>query len=149
MSSEPPPPPGIEFRFAEEGDLEALIEVGDELFDYPIKPDRAVEFLKDPRHHLILAWEGDKIVGMASGFHYVHPDKDPQFFINEVSVIESHHNRRIGRTLVGKIWDNAKSIGCTEAWVGTEVSNHPAIKAYLAAGGKQDDEPFVLINFED
>ena len=65
----------IKLKLATLDDLPAMIEVGDLLFDYSIKPDRASEFLNDPRHHLILAYDETDIVGMASGFHYIHPDR--------------------------------------------------------------------------
>lgn len=137
----------IEYKLAGPEDLPALVKVGDQLFDNPIKPERAKEFLSDPWHHLVLAYRDDQIVGMASGFHYIHPDKDPAMFINEVGVIDEYQNQGIGRELVNKLCLNAKNIGCTEAWVGTEVSNLAARKAYLAAGGKEDKEPFILIEF--
>ena len=43
------------------------------------------EFLADPRHHLAVAIDAHgRVVGMASGVHYLHPDKPPQIFFNEV-----------------------------------------------------------------
>ena len=86
---------------------------------------------------------------MASGFHYVHPDKDPELFINEVGVIEAYQNQGIGRALVKFLWAHGKRLGCKYAWIGTEKSNVAAQKCYLAAGGSPDDEPFILIEFED
>ena len=90
----------VEIRLAALADLPALQKVGDRLFDYEIKADRAEEFLNDPRHHLVLAYFRDEVVGMASGFHYIHPDKDPIMFVNEVAVLETLQNRGIGRDLV-------------------------------------------------
>jgi len=137
----------IEIRLATIDDLPAIIRVGDSLFDNPIKENRAIEFFNDSRHHLILAFSGDLVVGMASGFHYVHPDKDPELFMNEVGVIEAFQNQGIGRALVKVLWDHAKQLGCKEAWIGTEKSNVVAQKCYIAAGGKPDDEPFLLFEF--
>ncbi len=137
----------IEIRLATIDDLEAMERVGDSLFDHPIKRNRAIEFFDDARHHLILAFSGDDVVGMASGFHYVHPDKDPELFMNEVGVIEAYQNQGIGRALVKSLWKHAKSIGCKEAWIGTEKSNISAQKCYSAAGGTPDDEPFILFEF--
>ncbi len=137
----------ITYKLADKEDLPALIEVGDQLFDNPIKPERATEFLDDPRHHLIIAYANSHIVGMATGFHYVHPDKDPALFVNEVAVLDEYQNRGIGRELVKRLRKHAKQIGCTEAWVGTEQSNVGARRAYSAAGGTEDKEPFILIEF--
>lgn len=139
----------IEIRKATIDDLSVLEEVGDQLFDYPIKRNRTIEFLSDSRHHLFLAFDKEKVIGMASGFHYVHPDKDPTLFINEVAVLESFQNRGIGRKLVTFLWQHAKELGCKEAWIGTEKSNMAAQKCYLGAGAKRDEEPFFLFEFED
>ena len=139
----------ITIQLATENDLDAMIQVGDTLFDYPVKTNRAKEFLNDPRHHLVLAYDQDQLVGMASGFHYIHPDKDPALFVNEVSVIETHQNQKIGRSLVLFLCNYAKTaLGCHEAWIATESGNLPAQKAYLAAGGIQDPESIVLYAFD-
>lgn len=138
----------IEIRLATIDDLPAIEKVGDDLFDNAIKENRAIEFFNDPRHHLILAFMGDDVIGMASGFHYVHPDKDPELFMNEVGVIEAFQNQEIGRSLIKCLWEHAKKLGCKEAWIGTEKSNIAAQKCYAAAGGEADDEPFVLFEFD-
>ncbi|QCW98581.1 GNAT family N-acetyltransferase [Aggregatimonas sangjinii] len=138
----------INIRLANENDLLAIETVGEALFDYPILKNRTVEFLNDPRHHLALAFEHDTIVGMASGVHYVHPDKDPSLFINEVSVLEGYQNHGIGRSLVKYLCAHASHIGCSEAWVLTGQENGAAQKAYLAAGGKKEDANTILFEFE-
>ncbi|WP_425390728.1 GNAT family N-acetyltransferase [Ekhidna sp.] len=135
-------------KIADESDLPAMIKAGDSLFDYLIKLDRAKEFLQDPRHHLILAYFDEKLVGMVSAFDYVHPDKDPTLFINEASVLEDFQGQGIGRKLIKSMCEHAKSIGCKEAWVATEKSNMAARKAYVNAGGKEDAEDVVLIEFD-
>ena len=138
----------IEFNLATLADLDKLIEVGDDLFDHPIKPNRAKEFLEDPRHHLFLAYDEGQVVGMVSAFHYVHPDKDPNLFINEAGVVDSYQNKGIGRMLVQKMLEYGKSeLGCIEAWVATMESNEQARRSYQAAGGTEEKERVVLIEF--
>lgn len=138
----------IEVRAATIEDLNAIEKVGDALFDHPIKRKRAVEFFSDSRHHLFLAFDGLAVVGMASGFHYVHPDKEPELFMNEVGVLEAFQNQGIGRVLVKALWRHAKQLGCKEAWIGTKKSNIAAQKCYEASGGKPDDEPFIIYEFD-
>ena len=139
--------PNIKLKLASIEDLSAMIKVGDKLFDHPIKPDRAKEFLNDPRHHLVVAYDGNDIVGMASGFHYVHPDKDPVLFVNEASVRDKYQNKGIGRSLIRFLCKYGKDQGFKEAWVATEQSNVAARKAYIAAGGIEDPEPIVLVEY--
>src|SRR4051812_40233519 len=51
---------------------------------------------------VVLAF-GHLVVGMASGVHYVHPDRDPELFVNEVGVAETHRGRGVGRRLVAPL----------------------------------------------
>jgi ribosomal protein S18 acetylase RimI-like enzyme len=138
----------LNIKLATLDDLEAMKEVGDQLFDLPVKTERAMEFLEDSRHHLVLAYIHSKVVGMASGFHYVHPDKDPELFINEVGVIEEYQNKGIGSELVKFICETGKNLGCKEAWTATENSNNAAIKCYLNAGGLQGEKSTVHFHFQ-
>jgi N-acetylglutamate synthase-like GNAT family acetyltransferase len=137
----------LTIRQASIADLPALERVGDQLFDHPIKPERAKEFFNCPRHHLVLACLKDKVIGMASAFIYIHPDKNPALFMNEVGDLEAFQNHGVGRSLVKYLNDFARESGCEEVWVATEQSNVAARKAYVAAGGVEDDEPVVLITF--
>lgn len=137
----------IEIRQATIADLNAIEKIGDALFDNPIKRDRAIEFLNDYRHHLVLAFDMENVVGMASGFHYVHLDKDPSLFIDEAGVIETHQNKGIGRRLIQSLYGHGKKIGCKEAWVLVDESNKAAKKMYKAAGGTKGNEPICLFDF--
>ena len=138
----------INYRLADQSDLSAIIKVGDTLFDNPVKEKRLMEFLVDSRHHLFLAYHQQEIIGMASGFHYVHPDKDPELFINEVGVLGTHQNRGIGQTLVRKLAEYGNDLlGCKSIWVLTNQSNEPAKKMYLAAGGKIEEENVLMVEF--
>lgn len=139
---------GLQLKVADKSDLPAMIEAGDELFDYAVKPHRAEEFLNDPRHHLILAYQDGKLVGMVSALDYVHPDKDTELFINEASVIDEFQGQGIGRELIKGMCTHAKNLGCSNAWVATEHSNTAARKAYANAGGTEDPESVVLIEFK-
>jgi len=138
----------IEIRLATITDLNAIEKIGDTLFDYPIKKSSAIEYLNDSRHHLVLAFDQENVVGMTSGFHYVHPDKDPSLFIDEVGVIDAYRNRGVARRLIKFLCLHGKKMGLKEAWVLTERSNEAAKKAYIAAGGIQEDTDIVLFEFK-
>lgn len=137
----------INYRIADISDYDAIVAVGEKLFDYEVIPGSAREFLTDSRHHMVLAYTGDNIIGMASGFHYVHPDKKPALFINEVGVVDEYQSHGVGRSLVEKLVEFGRGMGCRDIWVATEHSNNAARRAYAAAGGKEDPEPVVLITF--
>jgi len=71
---------------------------------------------------------------MASVFHYVHPDKPAQLFVNEVGVAASHQSQGIGLRLLTALLEHGRRIGCTEAWVATEQNNIAARALYRRAG---------------
>ena len=139
---------GITYKLADQSDLPALIAVGDKLFDHPVKASLTERFLNDPRHHLMLAYSDDQIVGMASGFHYLHPDKEEQLFINEVGVLEDFQGAGICKQLIKEICEHGRTLGCTEMWVATEVDNLAARKCYSGANGLEESSHFVSYTFE-
>jgi hypothetical protein len=53
---------------------EVLMNVAAEVFDNPINPALANEFLEDPRHHIAIAIDDGLVVGFGSGVDYIHPD---------------------------------------------------------------------------
>ena len=124
-----------EIRRLTPADASVLERVADQMFDEPVNAAWAREFLADARHHLVVAVAGDTVVGFASAVHYVHPDKAPQLWINEVGVAPAYHRRGIGRALLATLVDHGRSLGCSEAWVLTEEDNEPARGLYSALGG--------------
>ena len=145
MPPDAPSSPGIEVRLVGPADGALLDRVADGVFDGPVDPRWSAAFLADPRHHLVVALDGGVVVGMASGLDYVHPDKAPQLWINEVGVAPSYHRRGIARRLMEAMLAHGRALGCTEAWLGTEEDNLAARALYEATGGVA--EPFVLYAF--
>lgn len=125
----------------------ALQAVAPDVFDHAVDPRWTAEFLADPRHHLVVALDDGCVVGMASAVHYVHPDKAPELWINEVGVAPSHQRRGLGKRLLAALFARGRALGCAEAWVGTEASNVAARGLYASAGGEEDPEPFVTFSF--
>lgn len=137
----------IEIRILQPDESDVLARVAVGVFDHPVIPERCREFLADSRHHLAVAVEADAVVGMASAVHYVHPDKEPELWINEVAVAPTHQNRGIGKRLVRALLDAGRSLGCTEAWVLTDRSNEPAMRLYASCGGSPAPRESVMFSF--
>ena len=135
----------LEIRLLGRDDAPVLDHVAAGVFDHPVDPARTREFLDDARHHLAVAVEDGCVVGMASAVHYVHPDKAPQLFVNEVAVAPTHQSRGIARQLFALMLAHGRALGCTEAWVGTEETNTHARRLYAGADGMP--EPFVMYTF--
>ena len=127
-------------------DEHVLERVAAGVFDYPIDPKWTAEFFGDPRHHLAVAIDDGVVVGMASGVHYVHPDKSPELWVNEIGVAPPYRRRGIGQQLLRALFERARALGCAEAWLGTETTNTAARRLYAAAGGKE--EAMIAVSFD-
>lgn len=126
-------------------DAPVLDRVASDVFDEPIDPRWTAEFLADRRHHLAVAIDGDQVVGMASAVHYVHPDKPPELWVNEVGVAGSHWRRGIGRRLMDALLARGRELGCRQAWVGTDEANLAARRLYASVGGVEEAAIIVTI----
>ena len=135
-----------EIRLLGSADASVLNNVASGVFDNAIDTRWTSEFLADPRHHIAVALQGEQVVGMASAVHYVHPDKPPELWVNEVGVAPSYQGMGIGKRLLAALFAHGRSLGCAEAWVGTEESNVAARRLYAAAGGKE--EMMVYVTFK-
>lgn len=136
--------PAVSIHLVDQANASLLDSVDDDVFDNRVQPDLLRAFLANPANLLVVAVAEGRVVGMASGISYVHPDKPLALFINEVGVASSFHRRGLGRRLVSRIIDRGKELGCTEAWVATELSNQPARALYEALGGVPDQEHAVV-----
>lgn len=115
-----------------------------DVFDHEVQPELLKAFLASPANLLFVAVAEDQVVGMASGISYVHPDKPLALFINEVGVSGRYHRQGLGRRLVSNLIEKGRELGCTEAWVATELSNKPACALYEALGGEAAEEHAVV-----
>jgi aminoglycoside 6'-N-acetyltransferase I len=138
----------ITIRILGADDISVLDNVAPDVFDNPVDPRWSAEFLADPRHHLAVAIDDGTVVGMASGVHYVHPDKAPQLWINEAAVTPAYQKQGIGRRILAALLAHGRALGCTEAWVLTGRDNIAARRMYAAAGGVEDAEEIVMMNFD-
>lgn len=134
-------------RMLEAGDAAVLERVAPDVFDGPVDPRWSAEFMADPRHHLAVALDAGVVVGMASGVHYVHPDKPPELWIDEVGVAPTHREAGLGRRLVEALLDRGRELGCAQAWVLADASNAVAHRLYRRCGGRAAPEPCVMFEF--
>ncbi|MFL5507430.1 MAG: GNAT family N-acetyltransferase [Gemmatimonadales bacterium] len=137
----------IEVRLLARGEAAVLDQVAPDVFDHPIDSRWTAEFFADPRHHLAVAIEGGTVVGFASAVHYVHPDKPPELWIDEVGVAPSHQRQGLGRRLLAELLRHGTALGCVQAWVLTSPMNEAAHAIYRAEGGQAAAEPSVLYEF--
>ena len=136
----------ITVRLLRAEEAHVLENVAPDVFDHAVDPMQSAAFFADPRHHLAVALDGALVVGMASAVEYYHPDKPPALWVNEVGVAPDYRRRQLGKRLMDTLLKHGRSLGCTEAWVGTELENEAARRLYEASGGGAG-EPFVMYTF--
>src|SRR5262245_8459406 len=108
----------VEIKILREGDAAILQNLDSGVFDDPLDAAATAEFLRDPRHHLVVAIDRGRVVGFASAVHYVHPDKPrPEMWINEVGVAPTHRAHGIGKRLLTAILELGRELGASKAWV--------------------------------
>jgi ribosomal protein S18 acetylase RimI-like enzyme len=137
----------IQIRLLQSPDRALLDRVAPGAFDGPIAPRWRDEFFDDPRHHLVVALDGEVVVGFVSAVHYVHPDKPPELWIDEVGVAPSHYQRGIGRRLLDRMLEHGADLGCVQAWVLTSPANTAAQRLYASSGGRPTTEPSLMFEF--
>jgi GNAT superfamily N-acetyltransferase len=136
----------IAIRMLGAADAPVLERVAPGVFDNAVDACWTAEFLADPRHHMAVALSDGVVVGMASAVHYVHPDKPPELWVNEVGVAPSRQREGIGTRLLEALFARGRALGCTEAWLGAEESNLAARRLYGSVGG--EEAPMMHVTFQ-
>jgi GNAT superfamily N-acetyltransferase len=60
------------------------------------------------------------IIGFAFAIHYIHPDKPPQLWINEIGVAPPYQHQGIAKAILSTLMTLGRDLGCTKAWVLTD-----------------------------
>ncbi|MBS1786543.1 MAG: GNAT family N-acetyltransferase [Acidobacteria bacterium] len=142
-------PNPAEIKLLTATDCDVLQSVADGVFDNPIIPAMAAEFLADARHHIAVAVCDGLVVGFVSAVHYLHPDKPtPELWINEVGVAPTHQRQGLARKLMEAVLTEARRLGCSVAWVLTNRTNQAAMRLYASSGGVEADEDAVMFEFK-
>ncbi|MBV8752944.1 MAG: GNAT family N-acetyltransferase [Hyphomicrobiales bacterium] len=117
------------------GDDPILANVAAGVFDNPINAAWTKEFLEDSRHHIAVAIDAGLVVGFASAVRYIHPDKPPELWINEVAVSPTYRGLGLAKATMGALFELGKAHDCVTAWVLTNRNNAEAMALYSSLGG--------------
>ncbi|MDX2034795.1 MAG: GNAT family N-acetyltransferase [Blastocatellia bacterium] len=138
----------MEIKILTAEDAEFIERVAPDVFDNELDAARAREFIRDPRHHLVVAVDEGAIVGFVSAVHYVHPDKPvPELWLNEVGVASTHQRRGLGRAMIDAALEHGRRLGCRQAWVLTERTNAAAMGLYASTGGEEFASETVMFTY--
>jgi ribosomal protein S18 acetylase RimI-like enzyme len=126
---------------------EALFErIAVDVFDEPVDPERLTAYLAEPNHLMLVAVNGGQIIAQCAAVIHRHPDKVTELYIDEVGVSPKWQRQGIARKMLDRMFALGRSLGCGEAWVGTEIDNDPARRLYEGLGSEA--ETFVMYEYQ-
>ena len=108
----------------------AFNRLAPDVFDEAIDPERLAAYLRAPGHMMLLAFEGDLVVGQCAAVLHFHPDKPVELYIDEVGTASTHRRLGVARLMLDAMFAWGRELGCTEAWLGTELDNVAARGLY-------------------
>jgi aminoglycoside 6'-N-acetyltransferase I len=129
----------IALRRMAAGDAAAFETIAPDVFDEPIDPERLAVYLAEPSHLMVLAFDGDTVVGQCAGVIHRHPDKPTELYVDEVGTASTHLRQGIARKMLAELFAWGRELGCTEAWLGTERDNHAANALYRGLRPIEDE----------
>jgi ribosomal protein S18 acetylase RimI-like enzyme len=121
------------------GDETLFQNVALDVFDEPVHPEWLAAYLREPGHIMVLAFEGDLVVGQCAGVLHRHPDKPTELYVDELGTATTHLRRGIARLMMDELFAWGRELGCVEAWLGTETDNEPAKALYRRYRPTEDE----------
>ena len=137
----------IAIRQTSATDTDVFDRVAADVFDEPVNPARLKAYLAEPSHLMLVAITDGLVIGQCAAVIHRHPDKVTELYIDEVGVTPAFQRQGIARRLLDEMFALGKSLGCEEAWVGTELDNEPARGLYRARK-PGTEEPFVVYVYD-
>jgi ribosomal protein S18 acetylase RimI-like enzyme len=120
----------VEIKRIAAGDEAVFDRVAPEVFDEPVDAGRLAEYLREPGHLMLLAIEDGLVVGQCAAVVHRHPDKATELYVDEVGTASTHRRQGIARAMLEAMFAWGRELGCTEAWLGTELDNDAANGLY-------------------
>jgi aminoglycoside 6'-N-acetyltransferase I len=124
-----------------------LASYDDDVFDEAIDPGHLAVYLAQPQNMMIVAIDGDLVIGQCQAVMHTHPDQPPTLYLDNLGVAPSHRRRGIARQLVNDMMAWGKERGCGECWVATEPDNEEARALYASLKG-EPVEDFVYYAYK-
>lgn len=120
--------------------------VAEDVFDTVVVPARLRAYLAEPVNLMIVAVDGDLVVGQAAAVIHKHPDKPDELFIDEVGVSPDWRRQGIAQRMMQALFAHGRSLGCQASWLATEEDNLPARRLYESFG--EDGVSIVMFDFD-
>lgn len=114
----------------------AAVGAGADLFDGAPQDAATTQFLSNPGHHLLFAYDdAERVVGMVSGVETTHPDKGTEMFLYELSVAPPARGGGVATALVRALATLARHRGCYGMWGWHGLGQHGCVCHVSPCGG--------------
>lgn len=128
------------------GDQAVFDRIAPDVFDEPIHPERMRDYLRTPGHLMLLALEGDLVVGQCAAVIHRHPDKSTELYVDEVGTASTHLRQGIATKMMLEMFAWGRELGCEEAWLGTELDNDAANALYRNLGPSRTRRSSIIFS---
>ncbi len=120
-------------------DEAAFHAIAPDVFDEPVDSRRLRDYLSTSGHMMLLAFDGDLVVGQCAAVIHRHPDKPTELYVDEVGTASTHRRQGIARSMLTELFAWGRELGCEEAWLGTELDNTAANALYRSFAPTEDE----------
>ena len=129
-----------------------FVEDGTEYLAKTLTDDYLRDFLKNDRHYLLVALEGNTPVGFILAYRLQRVDRDrDMMFFYEINVAKEYRKKGAGIALIKKLKEICRDENIMKMFVLTNRSNTAACCLYKKTGGiaheDGDDVTFVYQDF--
>jgi GNAT superfamily N-acetyltransferase len=91
-------------------------------------------FLNEPRTHSFVALDGDDVIGWCFGYELLRPEGRWMMVLSGVDVLKERRREGVGRALLDRFVELARSKGHARMWLLTDAGNDVARRLYEGAG---------------
>ena len=110
--------------------LPFALRIAPEVFDHPLDPAHLAAIVEAPDHLLLIARNGDHVIGQCCASLHRHPDAPSDLYVENLGVTPDWQRRGVATDLVHAAKDWGRERGATALWIATEVDNAPARALY-------------------
>lgn len=88
------------------------------------------DFLSQPQNFYLIATIDGRLAGAVHGYLLLHPTGVKYLYIDEVDTIAQYRRRGVARAMMHETFAIGRALGASEAWLGADDGNDPAIALY-------------------
>jgi aminoglycoside 6'-N-acetyltransferase I len=129
----------FQIRRIARSDASLFANIAPDVFDEPVELSRVEAYLRTAGHLMVLALDGDLVVGQCAAVLHHHPEKPTELYVDEVGTASTHRRRGIARAMLAEMFSWGRELGCEEAWLGTELDNEAANALYRGYRPVEDE----------